>query len=164
MSYASRFHMISSDELQQHMLNSARNVFSVMADIALEEYHEGPGKQQENCVTALIGFAGTYQGVVALRCPEPLARRIATGLLYVAGEVNTQDVFAAMGEVANIIGGDIKLYLDRGGRHVRLSSPSVFAGNEVFLNEFLAGSNTVAFTMAAGDERLLFGVQISSGE
>lgn len=164
MSYSSRFHMISSDKLQQHMLDSARNVFSVMADIALEEYHEGPDEQQEDWMTALIGFEGTYCGLVVLHCPEPLARRIATRLLYVSGEVNTQDVFDAMGEVVNILGGDIKLYLDRGGRHVRLSTPSVFVGNRVFRDEFLAGPDTLACSMAAGNERLLIGVQISSGE
>lgn len=164
MSSNPRFHMISRDELQKRMLDSARNVFSVMADIALEECHEAPGAHQENWVTALISFEGTYSGMVALHCPEPLARRTTVGLLSAAGEVEMQDVHDAMGEVVNILGGDMKLYLDRGGKQVQLSTPSVFMGDGEFRAAFLAGVDTVACTMAVGDERLLIGVQVIRGD
>lgn len=157
-----RFHMFSHGELHQRMLDSARNLFSVMADIALEECHEGPDVQQEKWVTALVGFEGTYSGLVALHCPEPLARRIAAGLLCVAGDVAVEDVHDAMGEVVNILGGDVKLFLAGGGREVRLSTPSVFEGDRDFHAEFLAVPETVSCTLNEGGERLLIGVQISS--
>ena len=163
MSYNLRFRMIACDELQQRILDSARNVFSVLADIALEECHEWPDKNHENWVTAMVGFHGAYDGLVALHCPEPLARRIAAGLLYEKGEVALQDVHDAMGEVINILGGDIKLFLDSGGRRIHLSLPSVFAGGEELHTEFLAVPETVACSMAAGDDRLLIGVQVNRG-
>ena len=159
-----RFHMISRDELQQRMVQSVRNVFNVMADIALEEHHDGPDGQEGNWVTALVGFEGAYSGLVALHCPEPLARRAAAGLLCAGDDVVVQDVHDAMGEVVNILGGDMKLFLDKGGRRVRLSIPSVFTGHGEFHEEFLAVPETVTCMMASGDERLLVGVQISRGE
>lgn len=159
-----RFHMISRDELQQRLVHSVRNVFNVMADITLEEYQDGPHEQQGNWVTALVGFEGAYCGLVALHCPEPLARRAAAGLLCAGDDVVVQDVHDAMGEVVNILGGDMKLLLDSGGRRVRLSTPSVFTGDCEFHEEFLAVPETVTFTMASGDERLLVGVQISRGD
>lgn len=159
-----RFHMISRDELQRRLQDSARNVFSVMADIALEECHEGHDEQQEIWVTALIGFEGTYSGLVALHCPEPLARRTTFGLLGETCEVGSQDVCDAMGEVVNILGGDMKLFLDSGGRQVRLSTPSVFVGNGEFRAEFLLEPETVACTMTSGSERLLIGVQVCRGD
>ncbi|MFA7403640.1 MAG: chemotaxis protein CheX [Pelobacteraceae bacterium] len=163
MSYNPRHQMISRDELQQRMQASARNVFSVMADIALEECFEGPDELQTDWVTALLGFEGSYSGLVALHCPEPLARRITAGLLRV-GEVAVHDVHDAMGEVVNILGGDMKLFLGSRGRGIQLSSPSVFAGYGEFYAEFLLVPETVTCTMAAGDERLLIGVQVSRGD
>lgn len=159
-----RFHMFSCDELHSRMLASARNVFSVMADITLEECYGGPGVLHENWVTALVGFEGTYSGLVALHCPEPLARRAAAGLLCTDQELDAQELCDAMGEVVSILSGDMKLFLNSGGRQVRLSIPSVFVGDGDFHNEFAAVPETVTFTMSAGDERLLIGVQISRGE
>lgn len=164
MAYNPRYHMICRDELQRRILASARNVFSVMADIALEECHEGPDERQENWVTALVGFKGAYSGLVALHCPEPLARRITAGLLGKTGELDTQDVHDAMGEVVNILGGDMKLYLNSGGRQVYMSMPSVFVGDGAFHAEFLTVPETVTCTMSSNSERLLIGVQVSRGE
>jgi chemotaxis protein CheX len=79
-------------------------------------------------------------------------------------EVGTNDVFDAMGEVVNILGGDIKLFLDKGGRQVRLSTPSVFVTDGDFHEEFLSSSETVACTMNVGDQRLMIGVNISFGQ
>lgn len=158
-----RYHMISSEELHGRLLDSARNVFSVMADIALEECHEGPDERQVDWVTALVGFEGDYHGLVALHCPAPMAQRIAAGLLCVEGEVAQQDVYDAMGEVVNILSGDIKLYLDSGGKQVQLSTPSVFSGDRDFHYEFITVPETITCYMASGDERLLIGVQASRG-
>jgi chemotaxis protein CheX len=156
--------MISRDELQQRMLDSARNVFSVVADINLEECHERPDGHYEDWVTALVSFEGSYNGLVALHCPEPLARRTTATLLCAGKDVNLQDVFVAMGEVVNILGGDMKLYLDRGGRQVRLSEPLVFVRDRDSHDMLLSVPETIVCTMAAGDERLMIGVQVSRGD
>lgn len=159
-----RYHMISRFDLHQRLMHSARNVFNVMADIALEECHEGPGEEQEEWVTALIGFEGSYSGLVVLHCPEPLARRTASSLLRVGDNIAAQDVHDAMGEVVNILGGDIKLLLDGSGKKVHLSVPSVFDGESGFHDEFMMVPETVSLAMSNGDDRLMVGVQIRRGE
>lgn len=160
----SGYHMITREELQQRIQDSAINIFSVMADIALVECHDGTNAQLQNWITALVGFEGVYSGLVVLHCPEQLAQRTAAGLLGTPGKVAVQDVHDAMGEVVNILGGDMKLYLDSGGRRVQLSTPSVFTGDGQFQGEFLQEPDTVAFAMSAGDERLLIGVQVCREE
>lgn len=160
----SGYHMITREELQQRIQDSAINIFSVMADIALVECHDRTNAQLQNWITALVGFEGVYSGLVVLHCPEQLAQRTAAGLLGTSGKVAVQDVHDAMGEVVNILGGDMKLYLDSGGRRVQLSTPSVFTGDGQFHGEFLQEPDTVAFAMSAGDERLLIGVQVCREE
>lgn len=159
-----RYHMISRFDLHQRLMHSARNVFNVMADIALEECHEEVADQQQEWVTALIGFEGSYSGLVVLHCPEPLARRTASSLLCAGDDIAVQDVHDAMGEVVNILGGDIKLLLDGGGKQVQLSVPSVFDGDTGFHDDFMMVPETVALAMSTGDDRLLVGVQICRGE
>lgn len=159
-----QFPMICRDDLEQCLLDSARNVFRVMANIALKECHDQPVEQQDGGVTALVGFEGAFSGLVALHCPEQLARRTSAILLCAGEEVAAHDVCDAMGEVVNILSGDIKLYLDRGGRQVRLSTPSVFESDADFHEEFLAAPGTVACTMYAGEERLMIGVKVCYGE
>jgi len=157
-----RFHMIARDELQRRLVDSARNVFSVLADIVLEEgeQHADAG-EHDTWVTALIGLDGAYSGMVALHCTESLARRAALGLMRVAKTLDEQDMLDAMGEVVNIIAGDVKLYLDHSGTRVRLSLPSVFVGGRPFQRAFLDWTDTMACILAAGDEQLLVGVQVS---
>jgi len=157
-------HMISRDELLQCVMDSARNVFSVMAGIDLEECQMSQDGQHDSWVTALISFEGSYSGLVALHCPEPLARRTTAVLLCAGDAVKLHDVFDAMGEVVNILGGDVKLYLGRGGRQIRLSTPSVFVRDRESHEVFLSVPETLVCTMAAGTEKLMIGVQVSRGE
>lgn len=159
-----RYHMISRFDLHQRLLHSACNVFDIMADITLEECHEKPDGYQDEWITALVGFEGSYSGLVVLHCPEPLARRTASSLLCAGDDIAMQDVHDAMGEVVNILGGDIKLLLDGGGKQVQLSVPSVFDGDTGFHDEFMMVPETVSLAMSTGAERLLVGVQISRSE
>lgn len=159
-----RLNVICRDELQRRIMASAHNVFRVMADIVLEECHEEPCGKSHDWVSALIGFDGTYTGLLALHCPEPLARRTATGLLCVQSGLDMQDVHDAMGEVVNILGGDLKLLLDKRGREVQLSIPSVFISDAEFRDELMTSPETVTCRMTAGGETLMIGIHISQDE
>jgi len=68
-----------------------------------------------------------------------------------------------MGEIVNILGCNVKLYLDRGGRQIRLSTPSVFVRDRESHEVFLSVPETLICTMAAGTEKLMIGVQVSRG-
>lgn len=156
-----RYNLICRDELQRRIMASAYNVFRVMADIVLEECHEEPCGKAHDWVSALIGFGGTYSGLVALHCPEPLARRTAAGLLCAQSDPDMQDVHDAMGEVVNILGGDLKLFLDKRGREVQLSIPSVFVSDAEFRDELMISPETVTCRMTAGGETLMIGIHIA---
>ncbi len=155
--------MISRSDLQQCLMDSARNVFRVTADIVLKVSQCQLAGQQEGWLTALVGFEGSYCGVVALHCPQSLARRTSAEMLCMGDELLLVDVFDAMGEIVNILSGDIKLFLDRRGRQVRLSTPSVFVTDGDFREIFPSASEAIACTLYAGDERLMIAVNISDG-
>src|SRR5207248_3096506 len=63
-------------------------------------------------LTGRVPIGGAWEGAVSLRCPEPLCRSFAADLFgRLAADVEDADVFDALGELANIIGGNLKALL-----------------------------------------------------
>ncbi|MFO0603461.1 MAG: chemotaxis protein CheX [Polyangiales bacterium] len=70
-----------------------------------------------------VDIHGSWEGAVTLACAGPLARRAAGTMLDVApGEVTGEDVRDALGEITNILGGNVKALLPAPSR---LSLPEV---------------------------------------
>lgn len=77
-----------------------------------------------NCVEGRVRISGHWEGTLVLQCSAPLARRAAQvmfGRESAADDV--QDVEDAVGELTNIIGGNIKSLVSADG--CRLSLPEV---------------------------------------
>lgn len=64
------------------------------------------------CLTGCVQITGAWQGAVTLTLPEGLVRR-AAGILFDVPpeEVNTEQLHDALGELTNIVGGNIKALL-----------------------------------------------------
>jgi len=88
----------------------------------------------ENSVTAMVSLAGAYSGVVSLHAPRNLALNFTSGMLGMEVAEIDGDVHDAMGELANMIAGAFKGHLSSGGADIRISLPSIIAGNEYFIS------------------------------
>jgi chemotaxis protein CheX len=59
-----------------------------------------------------VTITGTSNGIVTVDCSETLARRLAAAMFDAEpGALSEEDVLDSLGEVANIIGGNIKALL-----------------------------------------------------
>ena len=102
-----------------------------------------------NSLTSVVHFAGEWQGAILLQCGLPEAVAFANCLL--PGEENSgrdEDVRDALGELTNMVGGNLKSVLPPG---VALSIPSVVAGSDYALH--ICGGNafkTVSFSCHLG--------------
>lgn len=66
----------------------------------------------ERDLFAQVEIEGAFHGVVTLRCPEPLARRVAATMFSKAPEeIDEQSLIDAVGEVVNVTAGNLKLLL-----------------------------------------------------
>lgn len=66
----------------------------------------------ERILASCIQITGFWEGALALLCPEGLARRVAAIMFSLEPEaVTMEQVQDALGELANIIGGNIKAML-----------------------------------------------------
>jgi chemotaxis protein CheX len=102
-------------------------VFGTMVGVSVESA-ELACKASPDHLTASVFFGGDWQGAVLVECGRQTARGIAERLMGVpAGEQSGDDVLDAMGELANMVGGNLKSVLPRG---IGLSMPSVVEGSD----------------------------------
>lgn len=93
----------------------------------------GPGS-----LTAAVQFVGEWMGAVLLQCTARQACQLASRLMPGLQPTRVdEDVRDALGEIANMVGGNLKPMLPPG---VALSMPSVVEGNDYALH--ICGGNT----------------------
>lgn len=118
-------------EIQDKMIEATKEIFTtmIMMEITLEETQESHGPLTDN-ITAMIGLAGTHKGVLAVHFPYAVALAITSSFLMMDVTEINDDVHDAMGEIANMLGGNVKTILSEKGRDIDLSMPSTISGSE----------------------------------
>ncbi len=146
--------MLLTDEIVDKLVASVNEIFTdmVMMDIELLEKPTGKLGQLKNSITGMIGLAGTYKGVIAIHVPNQVAMGITSNFLgFEVDEVN-EDVQDAIGEIANMLGGNFKSILSDKGKDIQLSLPSTISGEQYFFNATEQGECIVlSFRTAEGD-------------
>lgn len=96
------------DELSQ----VAQTVWESVLHLQLVSPSAAPPGSDPSALTAVISFTGAWNGHVTMTLGERLSRRIAGSMLEVEPEeLEKEDVFDALREVINMLGGNIKALL-----------------------------------------------------
>ncbi len=100
-------------------------------------------------LTACVQISGDWEGAVVVDCTEVLARRVTGSMFGLEPDgASPEDVLDAIGEVANVAGGNVKALL---GAECALSLPTVTEG--VDLRMSVPGMRVVAEAgFASSDE------------
>ena len=106
-------------------LQIVEDVFRAMLRIEVWGVDD-PGPPSEPVITATVHFVGSWKGALRIECSASQTFEFAKRLLGIdpPAEVN-EDVCDAFGELANMIGGNLKAVLPPS---VQLSMPSVIRG------------------------------------
>jgi chemotaxis protein CheX len=123
------------NELGTEILASelAQIVESVLATMLGLQVHEGgtPWFPNVERLTAVLHMAGDWNGAVLLECDRRQACQFASRLLSMDPPESVDDVVRdVLGELVNMIGGNMKCVLTRG---IQLSMPSVVDGSDYCL-------------------------------
>jgi chemotaxis protein CheX len=117
----------------------------------------------KNSVTAMVGFVGSYNGMISINTPQKLTMTFASQMLGMDVVQCDDDVFDAIGEIANMLGGSFKHHFVKDGHEVRLSTPSVISGEEYAMTMgSVQDSLTLMFKF--GEEPFWVSVYLESGE
>lgn len=142
--------------LTETIVGATTEVFTAMLMVEAvpgEPINPSPGGEKIACnVSGMIGLTGLYRGVLAVHAPKAVALSITGHLLGMddVTEIN-EDVQDALGEVANMLAGSLKLALSKMGKDIKLSIPSVITGEDYTLACFDGTERAVVpFTIDQG--------------
>ena len=117
----------------------------------------------KDSVTAMVGFAGNYNGMISINSPKNLAMFFVSQMLGQEVTECDDDVNDALGEIANMLGGSFKHHFVNDGHEVRLSTPSVISGEEYTMT---TGSlpDTLTLLFKSGNEDFVVSVYLEKGD
>jgi len=130
-------------ELYRELEGVTKKVFKRMLALEVVAQPSSPRLPEAFCsmVSGMVGLAGVRRGMVAIHLPEEMAKTVTSRLLQTEiGEVN-EDVMDAVGELANMLAGNIKSALSSSGHDIKLSIPSVVSGVKYLLDIQHHGEN-----------------------
>ncbi len=119
-------------ELLEKIIESTREIFlsMIMMEVVASSELITESSIHEDSITGLIGLAGTHKGVLAIHMPNKVAIAVTSSFLGMEVEEINEDVEDAIGELANILGGNVKAFLSENGRDISLSLPSTITGEK----------------------------------
>jgi len=119
-------------ELSEKIIESAKEIFStmVMMEIAVNGELTTTSVALHESISGVIGLAGTHKGVLAIHIPNKVAMAITSAFLGMDVDEINEDVEDAVGELANMLGGNVKSILSENGRDISLSLPSTITGQD----------------------------------
>ena len=127
----------TEDALVSQFHKDVQDVFTTMVgveDLLHLPLQVDPKTHFSDCITAMVGFAGLFNGLVSLHVPQKLALSFTSSMIGMEVTELDEDVNDALGEIANMIAGSFKHHLSKDGHEVRLSTPSVVTGKEYVIS------------------------------
>jgi chemotaxis protein CheX len=111
--------------------DAAHSVFETMLGVTLkdcEPTREENTPLHSDGVVALVGLAGEWAGTGAFRCSAEMARKVSGLMLMQEFTAVDQDVLDAVGEITNMILGNVKTTFEETLGPMGLSIPTVIYG------------------------------------
>ena len=119
-------------EINDKIIESTIEIFTGMVMMEISVAGEplttlGPLK---NSITGMVGLAGVHKGVLAVHFPKQVALDVTSSFLGMEVDDINADVQDAIGEIANMLGGNLKTILSDRGKDIMLSLPSTISGDQ----------------------------------
>jgi len=118
--------------LLENIVDATKEIFEtmIMMDITPGNPLSESVTEFKGSVSGVIGLAGSCKGMLAIHLPDAVAMGITSNFLGMEVTDVDDDVTDAIGELANMLAGNIKMVLDVAGNNVTLSIPSCIHGEE----------------------------------
>ncbi len=142
----------------QYLVAATRDIFAgmIFLDIDPGEPLSGSDIRFDASLSCMIGLAGDLRGLIAVHCTKEAALGITSSMLGMEVEDLDDDVKDAIGEIANMVAGGLKVSLADHGVHIELAIPSTAVGKSIRVSSLSRGGRVlVPFSTPAGT----FGVE-----
>jgi len=135
------------------IIDATSDVFSTM--IMLDAIPGSPLTEKmlsfNESISGMLGFSGDIKGMLRIHCPDRVAMAITGSLLGMEVDQIDDDVNDAIGEIANMVAGGLKVNLAKHNKSIELSIPTAIGGKFYTVHSLARAERvTIPFAMAAG--------------
>lgn len=137
----------------QDIIGATTDVFStmLMMDLVVGDPVEGPGGEVMSNITSMLGLGGDIRGMLAVHCPAAVAMAITSGFLGMDVDELNEDVKDAIGEIANMVAGNLKIAFAGYDLKIELAIPTSIVGESYRVGGMLGARRVaVPFDMESG--------------
>ncbi|MDR4505492.1 MAG: chemotaxis protein CheX [Candidatus Scalindua sp.] len=124
------------ETVEKEIIDSTYEIFSTMIPLEIKsgKVFNREEKDIQEEVMSLVSFSGEHSGIIALFCSRKIALKITSLMLGIDTFELDHDTKDAIGEVTNMIAGNLKnrVYTDLGTMH--LAVPLVVAGTDMTIS------------------------------
>lgn len=153
------------DALATIVIRSAKDVLQRMTALPVVEetpFVKRNGKLTLCGVTGMVGLAGDYIGMLSLHFSKELALEITSRMLQTSITEVDEDVKDAIGELTNMVAGNLKTALSKSGVAFDLSVPSVIIGERYF-TEYTSELHSLVVPFTVGSQKLFLELALKKG-
>ncbi len=140
-------------KLDQEIVVATKDVFSTMVMMEVEDGPPvvGKGGEISSNISSMLGLGGGVRGILAIHCPAGTARGITAGFLGMEVEELNDDVKDAMGELTNMVAGNLKVFFSNFDIDIKLAIPTSVIGESYHTSGLFGASRIVVpFVCANG--------------
>ena len=121
---------INEIDLKRFITNSVNEVFDTMLSMSVE-FNDADCVTDGERIVGSVSFAGKVMGVISINIGNTFAREMTAAMLGMEiDEIESdEEVFDVIGEVSNMIGGDLKSRFCDAGFDCQLSIPTTTSGS-----------------------------------
>lgn len=144
--------MTDSLEVGTEIIAGCKDVFSTMLMVELESEDVVLGERVDisSNITSMIGLGGGLKGLLAVHCPTIVATEITSTFLGMDVEEIDDDVKDAIGEIANMVAGNLKISFANVDVNVELAIPTTIVGDSFYVSGIADATRVVVpFKMGA---------------
>ena len=145
--------MADTFNIGNEIINGTKDVFStmLMVDLENEVVIENKRCSIQSNMTSMIGLGGEIRGLLAIHCPASVAKAITGAFLGMVVEDLDDDVKDAIGEIANMVAGNLKVSYAKININIELAIPTSIIG-ESFHVSGVADANRIIVPLKMADE------------
>ncbi len=143
------------DRLVEEIRIATESVLSTMMGLTATAGHptpDSPGPGPIGGISAMVGIVGPWSGAGVVSCEEALARKLAGAMLMSEYDSVCDDVLDAMGEIGNMIIGNVKTNIEANLGPLALGVPTVTFGRDFATRSTMRQTWTLVPFACAGSE------------
>ncbi len=141
-------------DLAKIIADATQEIFEtmIMLPVTVGEARSEGARKYHCTVSGMVGLAGLFKGMLAIHTPDAIAQGITSSFLGMDVDEVNEDVTDAIGELANMLAGSVKLALSQNGKDITLSIPSTISGDEYSIDCVLETDRVIMpFTLEGGE-------------